>query len=171
MNKIFLVFLCLIFIIGCEEKTTNPVVENVVPLKNEVITKFQLLDSNNVSKTIFSKDEKLFIDLLIRNELYNDLTYNFYGPPMMFEIWENDTLYATNFDYIGFEIITETHALKSGKEIKYKWLAPNSSGRYAMNDLIYLTPGTYVAKFNPNTPIFFNEQQVELQPIEFEIIE
>jgi hypothetical protein len=171
MKKIFLFGLLILFFYGCKEKITNTEVDNIEPLKNEVITKFQLLDSNNVAKTIFSEDEKLFMDILIRNELYKDLTYNFYGPPMMFEIWKNDSLFATNFDYIGFEIITETHTLKSEKEIKYKWLAPNSSGRYGMNDLIVLTPGIYVAKFNPNTPVFFNEQQVEIQPIEFEIIE
>lgn len=157
--------------IGCKEKIINTDIDNGEPLINEIITNFQLLDSNNVSKTVFSKDEKLFIDVLIRNELYNDLTYYFYGPPFTLEIWQNDTVYATDFDYLGFEIITETHTLKSGKEIKYKWLAPNSPGRYAMNDLIVLIPGNYVAKFNPNTPIFFNEQKVELEPIEFEIVE
>jgi len=171
MKKIFLLALLILFFIGCKEKITNTDVENGEPLKNELITKFQLLDSNNVSKTVFSKDENLFMDILIRNELYYDLTYNYYGPEMCFEIWKNDTLYASEFDDIFFEIITEIHTLKSGKEIHYKWLAPNGPGRYAVNDLIYFTPGTYVAKFNPKTPIFFNEKEAELQPIEFEIIE
>lgn len=171
MKKIFLFGLLVIFINGCKEKITDTNMEDVDPLKNEIITSFQLLDSNSVSKTLFSKDEKLFMSILIRNELYYDLTYNYYGPLMSFEIWKNDSLFATDFDYLGFEIVTETHTLKSGKQIKYKWLAPNSSGRYAMNDLVVLIPGNYVAKFNPNTPIFFNEQQVEFQPIEFEIIE
>lgn len=171
MKKIILSSLIVLLFIGCKEKINNIEVDNGEPLKNEVITKFQLLDSNNVSKTIFSKDEKLYMDILIRNELYSDLTYNYYGPNMSFEIWKNDSVYATDFDYLGFEIVTEIHSLKSGKQMKYKWLAPNSPGRYSMNDLIYLTPGNYVAKFNPNTPIFFNEQQVEFQSIEFEIIE
>lgn len=170
MKTIIFSSLILLFI-GCKEKITYTEVDNGEPLKNEVIIKFQLLDSNNVSKTIFSKDEKLFMDILIRNELYTDLTYNYYGSNMSFEIWENDSVYATDFDYLGFEIVTEIHSLKSGEQIKYKWLAPNSPGRYSMNDLIYLTLGNYVAKFNPNTPIFFNEQQVEFQSIEFEIIE
>lgn len=171
MKKIFFLSLAVLILFACKEKVTNSEVDNGEPLKNEVIIKFQLLDSNNVSKTIFSKDEKLFMDILIRNELYTDLTYNYYGPNMSFEIWKNDSVYATDFDYLGFEIITEIHGLKSGEQIKYKWLAPNSPGRYSMNDLIYLTPGNYVAKYNPNTPVFFNEQQVEFQPIEFEIVE
>jgi hypothetical protein len=169
--KLFTVsIITLLFLYGCSEDNISN--EQLPQLENILIVKFQLLDSTNVSKTVFSESEKVFFDLYLRNELYQDLSYSYTGEPFIFEIFHDDTLFATSLDYCAIELTEYTELLKSGSEKHVLWIAPSTHCRFMAGTDIVFIPGFYQAKIRKQSRSgYLNEIPVEINPITFEIIE
>jgi hypothetical protein len=170
MKLIGLSIITLLLLYGCNEDNVSN--EQVPQLENRFIVKFQLLDSTNVSKTVFNKSEKVFFDLYLRNELYQDLSYSYTGYPFIYEIIHDDTLFATSLDYVAIELMEYTEILKSGTEKHDWWLAPNSFGRILEDKELTFSPGIYDVRIRKQSRSgYLNEIPIEINPITFEIIE
>jgi hypothetical protein len=168
--KLIVSFILILFLFGCSEDNVNN--EQVPQLENKLIVKFQLLDSTNVAKTVFNKSEKVFFDLYLRNELYQDLSYSYTGYPFIYEIIHDDTLFATSLDYCPIELTVYTETLKSGSEKHDWWLAPSTHCRFMAGTDIVFIPGYYQAKIRKQSRSgYLNEIPIEINPITFEIIE
>ncbi len=141
-------------------------------LENKLIVNFQLLDSTNLSKTIFNKSEEVLFELYLGNQLYQDLSYSYTGFPFIFEIIHNDSIYATSIDYEAMELIERTDSLKSGNEKYFRWFAPNTFGRIQNSAELEFIPGLYKARIQRQSRLgYLNEIPIEIKSIGFEIIE
>ena len=168
--KLIISFTIILLLYSCSDDNVST--EQLPQLENKLIVKFQLLDSTNVAKTVFNKSEKVFFDLYLRNELYQDLSYSYTGMPFIFEIMNNDTLFATSLDYCAIELVELTEILKSGSEKHDWWLAPNTHCRFMAGTDIVFIPGYYQAKIRKQSRSgYLNEIPIEINPITFEIIE
>jgi hypothetical protein len=168
--KLIVSLITILFLYGCNEDNISN--EELPQLENILIVKFQLLDSTNVAKAVFHKSEKVFFDLYMRNELYQDLSYSYTGYPFIYELIHDDTLFATSLDYCSIELMEYTEVLKSGSEKHDWWLAPSTHCRFMAGTDIVFIPGYYQAKIRKQSRSgYLNEIPIEINPITFEIIE
>jgi len=171
MKLLVVVFCSIIVFNACDENIIS-INEPIKNLENKLIVNFQLFDSTNTSKTIFNKSEKVFFELYLGNQLYQNLSYSYTGQPYIFEIWYNDTLFATSLDYTGIELMEYTDSLKSGDEKRFKWLAPNTVGRIQQNMELEFIPGQYNTNIRKQSRLgYLNEIPIEIKQIDFEIVE
>ncbi|GEM_PF-3044116 len=170
--KLIIVFLSSIIIFNSCSEDKVCINDPIINLENKLIVSFQLLDSTSISKTIFNKSEKVIFELYLGNQLYQDLSFSYTGEPYIFEIWHNDTLFATSLDYTGIELVEHTDSLKSGEYKRFRWFSPNTIGRILQNKVLEFTPGYYKADIKKQSRLgYLNEIPIEIKPIEFEIID
>ena len=170
--KLIIVFLSSIIIFNSCSEDKVCINDPIINLENKLIVSFQLLDSTSISKTIFNKSEKVIFELYLGNQLYQDLSFSYTGEPYIFEIWHNDTLFATSLDYTGIELTEYTDSLKSGEEKRFGWLAPNTVGRIQQNMELEFIPGNYKTNIRRQSRLgYLNEIPIEINQIDFEIIE
>jgi hypothetical protein len=171
MKSLVIVLSSIFVFASCNENnvSTNEPIKN---LENKLIVNFNLLDSLNVSKTIYNKEEEVLFELFLGNQLYQDLTYSYTGYAFIYEIIHADTVFATSVDYTPMELIERTDSLKSGDERNFRWLAPNTFGRFENNAELEFVPGIYTARIQRQSRLgYLNEIPIEIKSIEFEIVE
>ena len=170
--KLLVIIIASIFIFNACNENDISINEPVKNLENILIVDFKLLDSRNVSKTIFNKEEEVLFELYLGNQLYQDLSYSYTGYPFIFEIIHSDTLFATSVDYMPIELIERTDPLKSGDEKYFRWLSPNTFGRFENNAEIHFEPGNYRASIQRQSRLgYLSEIPIEIISIDFEIVE
>jgi hypothetical protein len=132
MKYSFLFILSILTFNACKENYVS--IGEPKQLENKLIVHFQLLDSTNISRTIFTKNEKMIARLTISNQLYQDLSFQYTGERFVFEIWHNDSLFAASTDFMIYEMAEYTDTIKSGKERLFEWFPPNTVGRFLSNN-------------------------------------
>lgn len=171
MKLLILIFFSLLIFNACNENNIS-VNEPIKNLENKLIVSFKLLDSTNISKTIFNKEEKVLFELYLGNQLYQDLSYSYTGYAFIYEIIHADTVFATSVDYKPMELVERTDSLKSGDERYFRWLAPNTFERFEQNKELEFIPGIYTACIQKQSRLgYLNEIPIEIKSIEFEIID
>jgi hypothetical protein len=114
---LFFFFICVIIIsCGVNEEISN---------ESKVITEFKLSDVNGNDQFCFNYGDVINIKYTITNNSNYVMTYHCIGPPIIFKIVHNDTVFATSTDGQRISGTEYNYTLNPGEVLKSEWSVQN----------------------------------------------
>ncbi|MGD8782734.1 MAG: hypothetical protein PVH88_27735 [Ignavibacteria bacterium] len=160
MRKEYLIIVMLVLLNSCNN-------DDSIVMYDNISIQFSLHNTGGDETTVFKSGEDIEMRFFITNMSGKDLSYHYTGVPLIYEIYNSDTVFATSIDGLVFPQVVIGNEIKYGETYQSKWLGPNAPYREPQ---IQLPVGKYKAYVKHGS--FFDDYQIkETSAIEFTIID